>query len=348
MTTSPALDAGIFRGRMVLVTGGAGFIGSHLVDALLEQGAVVRAMDNFSTGRRENLAHCSDRIEFVAGDIRDRDTCHSACRGVTFVFHLAALGSVPRSMKDPATTIEVNVSGTANIFAAARDNGARRVVYASSSSVYGDSERLSKKEGEEGLPLSPYALSKIMDEQLADIFALAFGLESIGLRYFNVYGPRQDPEGPYAAVIPRFFRAYLAGETPVIYGDGLQSRDFTYVDDAVRANLLAAAAPSEACARAYNVGGGRRTTVRELARSVRETVGSGPEPLSAPPRAGDVLHSLADLGRVREAIGYQPQWDLSRGLARSHGYYAAIASTTDHATDVDGASTPVPQWVAET
>jgi nucleoside-diphosphate-sugar epimerase len=165
-----------------------------------------------------------------------------------------------------------------------------------------------------------------MVEQLAVIFALAFGLESIGLRYFNVYGPRQDPEGPYAAVIPRFFQAYLAGEAPVIYGDGLQSRDFTYVDDAVRANLLAAAAPSDACGRAYNVGGGRRTTVRELARSIREAAGGEPEPLSAPPRAGDVLHSLADLNRVREAIGYEPQWDLSRGLARTREYHARAAS----------------------
>jgi nucleoside-diphosphate-sugar epimerase len=165
-----------------------------------------------------------------------------------------------------------------------------------------------------------------MVEQLADIFALTFGLEAIGLRYFNVYGPRQDPEGPYAAVIPRFFRAYFAREAPVIYGDGLQSRDFTYVDDAVRANLLAAAAPSEACGRAYNVGGGRRTTVRELASSVCRAAGGGPEPLSAPPRAGDVLHSLADLTRVGEAIGYEPQWDLSRGLARSRDYYARAAS----------------------
>jgi nucleoside-diphosphate-sugar epimerase len=332
-----------FPGELVLVTGAAGFIGSHLVDALLERGARVRGLDNLATGKRENLPSGDGRFELVEADLRDPEACRKACRGVTYVFHQAALGSVPRSLADPGSTISVNVAGTAKLLQASRDARVRRVIYASSSSVYGDSERLPKKEGEEGLPLSPYALSKVMVEQLADIFALAFGLESIGLRYFNVYGPRQDPEGSYAAVIPRFFQAYLAGEAPVIYGDGLQSRDFTYVDDAVRANLLAAAAPSDACGHAYNVGGGRRTTVRELAQSIREVAGGGAEPLTAPPRAGDVLHSLADLTRVREAIGYEPQWDLSRGLARSQAYYSAIASVAERAADFDGANAPVPQ-----
>jgi nucleoside-diphosphate-sugar epimerase len=327
-----------FRGEVVLVTGAAGFIGSHLVDALLERGALVRGLDNFATGKRENLPSGNGRFELVEADLRDPEACQKACRGVTYVFHQAALGSVPRSLADPGSTISVNVAGTANVLQASRDARVRRVVYASSSSVYGDSERLPKKEGEEGLPVSPYALSKVMVEQLADIFTLAFGLESIGLRYFNVYGPRQDPEGPYAAVIPRFFQANLAGEAPVIYGDGLQSRDFTYVDDAVRANLLAAAAPSDACGHAYNVGGGRRTTVRELARSIREAAGGGPEPLSAPPRAGDVLHSLADLNRVREAIGYEPQWDLSRGLTQSREYYARAASPGSARAVTEGAA----------
>jgi nucleoside-diphosphate-sugar epimerase len=311
-----------FQGRVVLVTGAAGFIGSHLVDALLERGARVRGLDNFATGKRENLPSGNGRFELVEADLRDREACQKACRDAAYVFHLAALGSVPRSLQDPASTIGVNVAGTANVFAAARDEGVRRVIYASSSSVYGDSERLPKKEGEEGLPLSPYALSKLMVEQLADIFALTFGLESIGLRYFNVYGPRQDPEGPYAAVIPRFFRAYLAREAPVIYGDGLQSRDFTYVDDAVRANLLAAAAPSDACGRAYNVGGGRRTTVRELARSIREAAGGGPEPRFEAARPGDALHSLADLTRSRERLGFEAAWPLPRGLSLSLAHYS--------------------------
>lgn len=310
-----------FHGEVVLVTGAAGFIGSHLADALLERGARVRGLDNFTTGKRENIPSGNGRFELLEADLRDPEACRKACHGVAYVFHQAALGSVPRSLADPGSTISVNVAGTANVLQASRDARVHRVVYASSSSVYGDSGRLPKKEGEEGLPVSPYALSKVMVEQLADTFALAFGLESIGLRYFNVYGPRQDPEGPYAAVIPRFFRAYLAREAPVIYGDGLQSRDFTYVDDAVRANLLAATAPSDVCGRAYNVGGGRRKTVRELAQSIREAAGGGPEPLAAPPRAGDVLHSLADLTRVGEAIGYAPAVELPAGLRRSRQYY---------------------------
>jgi nucleoside-diphosphate-sugar epimerase len=318
-------DIVALKGRLVLVTGGAGFIGSHLVDALVATGVPVRVLDDLSSGRRENLESVAEKVEFIEGDIRDLASVRKACEGVDLVFHLAAVGSVPRSMKDPAESLAVNVGGTANVLSGARDAGVRRVVYASSSSVYGDSETLPKREGEEGRPLSPYALSKRMNEELADVFARCYGFETIGLRYFNVYGPRQDPEGPYAAVIPRFFRAYLSGHAPVIFGDGEQSRDFTFVDDAASANLLAAAAPSSACGHAYNVGGGRRTTVRELAQLVREAAGGGPEPVTAPPRAGDVAHSLADLARVREAIGYKPQWDLSRGLARSLEYFARAA-----------------------
>ena len=314
------------RGSRVLVTGAAGFIGSHLVDALLERGAVVRALDNYATGYRENLAHCADRIEMIEGDIRDLPTCRVACQEVQVVFHEAALGSVPRSLADPATTIDVNVGGTANVFAAARDAGARRVIYASSSSVYGDSERLPKREGEEGRPLSPYALSKRMNEELAESFSRCFGMELIGLRYFNVYGPRQSPEGAYAAVIPRFFAACLSGQPPVIYGDGRQSRDFTYVADAVSANLLAATAPRSACGGAYNVAGGSGTSVIELADLVRETAGGGPPPRFEAARPGDVLHSLADLTRSRDSLGFNAAWTLSRGLARSRGHYAATAS----------------------
>lgn len=319
----PASD--VLGGKLVLVTGGAGFIGSHLVDALLEKGAHVRVLDDLSTGKRENVAGVLPRIDFLEGDIRDVECCRRACEGAAFVFHQAARGSVPRSVSDPATTIAVNVAGTANVFAAARDAKVTRVVYASSSSVYGDSAALPKREGEEGRPLSPYAVSKVMNEQLADVFARCFGMQAVGLRYFNVYGPRQDPEGPYAAVIPRFFKACLAGEAPVIYGDGEQSRDFTFVSDAVAANLAAAEAAGSACGRAYNVAGGRRTTVAELARRVREAAGSGLAAEHAPTRPGDVPHSLADLTRVRNALDWTPRVGISDGLAIAKTHYEVVA-----------------------
>jgi nucleoside-diphosphate-sugar epimerase len=316
-----------WNGRKVLVTGGAGFIGSHLVDALLSRGARVTVIDNLSNGKRENLAHCAGEIEFLEGDIRDVSDCRRAVQGAEVVFHQAALGSVPRSMKDPSTSIAVNVSGTANVFAAARDAGVRRIVYASSSSVYGDSRKLPKREGEEGKPLSPYALSKAMNEQLADVFRRCDDMELVGLRYFNVYGPRQDPDGPYAAVIPRFFKAYLSGEAPVIYGDGEQSRDFTFVSDAVAANVCGAEAPADSCGAAYNVAGGRQTTVNELARAVREAVGGGPEPRYEAPRKGDVMHSAADLALSRRALEYNAAVELADGLARSLEHYRRAVGT---------------------
>ncbi len=298
----------------MLVTGGAGFIGSHLTDALVAAGARVRVLDNFATGRRENLAHLEGRIELLEGDLRDAASCRTACDGVEVVFHQAALGSVPRSLNDPATTIAVNVGGSANLFAAARDAGVRRTVYASSSSVYGASPKLPRREGEEGAPLSPYALSKRMTEELAEVYGRCFGLELVGLRYFNVYGPRQNPEGPYAAVVPRFFASWQRGEAPVIYGDGEQSRDFTYVADAVEANLLAAAAPREACGKAYNVGPGQPRTINQLATLVRELVGGGPEPRYEAPRPGDVRSSHADLTAARWALKLAPRWQLEDGL----------------------------------
>ena len=314
-------DTSQLASRAVLVTGGAGFIGSHLVDALVALGARVRVLDDLSSGKLENLDGVSSRIEFVEGDIRDVAVCRGACEGVDLVFHQAALGSVPRSMKDPATSLAVNVGGTANMLAAARDAGSRRFVYASSSSVYGDSTRLPKREGEEGRPLSPYALSKVVDEQLADVFGRCYGLEIVGLRYFNVYGPRQDPEGPYAAVIPRFFKACLEGSAPVIYGDGEQSRDFTYVSDAVEANLLSGVAGPSAAGKAYNVSGGNRTSVNFLAEAVRKAVGGGLRPTYEAPRPGDVAHSAADLSSAQRDLGFVPRVGLGEGLEMSLSHY---------------------------
>ncbi|HXT50952.1 MAG TPA: NAD-dependent epimerase/dehydratase family protein [Thermoanaerobaculia bacterium] len=309
----PILD---FASASVLVTGGAGFIGSHLVDVLVERGARVRVLDDLSSGSVGNLAHHGDAIELQRGDLRDLEACRRACAGARFAFHLAARGSVPRSLEDPATTFAVNVTGTANVFAAARDAGVERIVYASSSSVYGDSESLPKREGEEGAPLSPYALSKVMNEQLAATFARCFGMQLVGLRFFNVYGPRQSPEGPYAAVVPRFLAAARRGEPMEIHGDGEQSRDFTAVSDAVEAALLAAGAPASACGAAYNVAGGERVTMNELAARIAELAGSRVPPAHVAPRPGDVRHSLADLTAARERLGYVPRVPVAEGLER--------------------------------
>jgi UDP-N-acetylglucosamine/UDP-N-acetylgalactosamine 4-epimerase len=308
------------NGTTVLVTGGAGFIGSHLVDALLESGAKVRVLDNFETGRHSNIAHVVGRIELIEGDIRDLETCQRACAGAKFVFHEAALGSVPRSLATPANTISVNVSGTANVFTAARDQKVSRVVYASSSSVYGTSERLPKREGEEGRPLSPYAMSKWMNEELAAIFEACFKMQLVGLRYFNVYGPRQDPNGPYAAVIPRFFASCRSNESPVIYGDGTQSRDFTFVADVVSANLHAMLAQTGS-GRAYNVGAGQRTTVNDLASTVVQLTSCQVKPEHREPRAGDVLHSLADTTSIRDAFGWVAKTNTADGLKQTAEYF---------------------------
>ncbi len=318
-----ALD---LAGASVLVTGGAGFIGSHLVDVLVARGSRVRVLDNFSTGSRANLSHLGSHlgtaVELNEGDLRDTEACRRAAQGIRVVFHQAALGSVPRSLADPATTFAVNLAGTANLLAAARDAGVARVVYASSSSVYGASPVLPRREGTEGEPLSPYAQSKRLAEEVARGFGTFFGLEVVGLRYFNVFGPRQSPEGPYAAVIPRFLAAYAAGRAPEIHGDGSQSRDFTYVADVVAANLLAAVAPAEACGRAYNVGSGRTTTVLELARLLAELSGGGPEPRLGPPRPGDVQHSHADLADAERLLDYRPAWRLEEGLRETVAWFA--------------------------
>ena len=301
----------------VLVTGGAGFIGSHLVDALRGMGSKVWILDNLSTGKKENIDHSVGHIEFIEGDIRDITTCQRACENIEYIFHQAALGSVPRSIQDPSTSISVNVTGTVNVFTAARDQGALRVIYASSSSVYGNSQKLPRREGQEGMPISPYALSKMMDEQLASIFSKIYDMEFIGLRYFNVYGPRQDPNGPYAAVVPQFLKAALEGTDPKIYGDGEQTRDFMFVQDVVRANMLAAGAPKNACGSFYNVGSGKAVSINELARRIAELSGRDWQPIYLPPREGDVKISLADIRSATEALGFESAYDLSKGLSES-------------------------------
>jgi UDP-N-acetylglucosamine 4-epimerase len=306
-----------FKGVTVAVTGGAGFIGSHLVDALVERDARVTVLDDLSTGFERNLETVRDRISLLKGDIRDAEACREAVTGAQVVFHLAALGSVPRSMADPVSTIDINVRGTATVFAACRDAKIPAVVYASSSSVYGDSETLPKREGEEGRPLSPYALSKVMNEQLAELYGRVYGMSFIGLRYFNVYGPRQDPNGPYAAVVPRFFAAVRAGEPPMIYGDGEQSRDFTYVSDVVQANLLVAGAPDGAYGRAYNIAPGKATTVNALARAILAAQGGGPAAIHEPPRAGDIAHSRADSSAAAAAFGFRAGVSLPKGIQQT-------------------------------
>jgi nucleoside-diphosphate-sugar epimerase len=308
------------KGALVLVTGGAGFIGSHLVDGLLAQGAKVRILDNLETGKVENFAHVREKIEFIQADIRELDACQAACRGVTFVFHEAALGSVPRSLELPAASILTNVTGTANMFTAARDQGVKRLVYASSSSVYGTSEKLPKREGEEGLPLSPYALSKHIDEELAEIYVRCYGMQIVGLRYFNVYGARQDPNGAYAAVIPRFFVACRQAKSPIVYGDGEQSRDFTYVGDVVEANF-AALLGTGGEGKAFNVGAGTRTTVNDLARAIARATGFNGTEIHEAVRAGDVKHSIADTSRIRETFGWSARTQLDEGIRNCAQFY---------------------------
>ena len=318
-SAAPAIPE--YRGVAVLVTGGAGFIGSHLVDALLERGASVRVLDNFATGRAGNLAHCLDQVDLLEGDIRDIATCRKACAGVEYLFLEAALGSVPRSMDDPSTTMATNAAGTANVFTAARDAGVGKVIYASSSSVFGDSRGLPKREGEEGRPLSPYALSKAENERLAELFSRIFRLRLIGLRYFNVFGPRQRPDGPYAAVVPSFFTAVRKGMPPVVHGDGSQSRDFTFVSDVVLANLLASGAPETAWGMAYNVAAGKGVTVNELARSVLDICGGGPEPVHVEPRPGDILHARADSSAALAAFGFQARASFTDGLRQTGEWF---------------------------
>ncbi|MBE0564656.1 MAG: SDR family oxidoreductase [Krumholzibacteria bacterium] len=304
-----------------LVTGGAGFIGSHLARGLVEAGHDVVVLDNLSTGRLDNLADVRERITFVEGSITDLETLEACCERVDCVFHQAALPSVPRSVADPLTSDEHNVGGTLRVFWAAHRQGVRRVVYASSSSVYGNTEELPKHEGMPQRPRSPYAVNKAVGELYGAVFDDLYGLSTIGLRYFNVFGPWQDPNSQYAAVVPKFITAFLEGQAPVIHGDGLQSRDFTYVLNVVEANLAAAAAPREAGGRVYNIALGGRVTVKELCERIRRLVGSEVQPRHEADRAGDVRHSQATVDLAREHLGYTGSVSLDDGLGRTVAWY---------------------------
>jgi nucleoside-diphosphate-sugar epimerase len=303
-----------------LVTGGAGFIGSHIAAALVERGDTVRVLDNLTTGKKENMAAFAGRVEFIKGDIRDVETCSKAVHGVDHVLHGAAIASVPGSIADPLLTNAVNVTGTLNLLLAARDAGVRSFVLASSSAVYGDDPTLPKEEGIMGRLLSPYAVSKLVDEKYAQTFHALYGINAVALRYFNVFGPRQDPHSQYAAVIPLFITRILEGERPVIYGDGEQSRDFIFVEDVVQANLMAAesAAAGGEC---INIASGEGMTVNGLLAAVNEVLGTKAEPVCAPARPGDIKHSIADMRKARRLMNYQPAVSFMAGLKKTIAWY---------------------------
>ncbi|HEU5359563.1 MAG TPA: SDR family oxidoreductase [Candidatus Deferrimicrobiaceae bacterium] len=308
-----------------LVTGGAGFIGSNLAESLLATGHRVRVLDNFLTGKRENLAGFAERygkaFELIEGDLRDLAVTRSAAEGVEYVLHQGALPSVPRSVADPILSSEINVGGTLSLLVAARDAGVRRVVFAASSSAYGDTPELPKRESMTPNPKSPYAAQKLAGEHYMRIFYEVYGLETVSLRYFNVFGPRQDPASMYAAVIPRFITSVLAGTAPPVYGDGLQTRDFTYIDNVVRVNLLACEAPKEACGKVVNVACGKRVSLLEILEIIYGLAGRRVPPRFEPPRPGDVRDSLADISRAKELLGYEPSVSFPEGLSRTFGYF---------------------------
>jgi UDP-N-acetylglucosamine/UDP-N-acetylgalactosamine 4-epimerase len=310
----------------ILVTGGAGFIGSNLVESLLlnPQVELVRVLDNLATGSIKNIQEfeSNGRFEFVQGDIRDYETCLKATEGIELISHQAALGSVPRSINDPLTTNEVNINGTLNIFTAAKERGIKRVVYAASSSTYGDHPGLPKIEDKIGNPLSPYAVTKYVNELYAKVYANVYGLQTIGLRYFNVFGPRQNPAGPYAAVIPLFIKAVLDNEPPTINGDGEHSRDFTYVANAVHANECALFTNNvKAVDEVYNVAVGERTSLNQLFETIKEIAGSDLAPIYGPERTGDVKHSLADITKAKVLLAYNPSVSIKLGLKTTFEWY---------------------------
>ncbi len=304
-----------------LVTGGAGFIGSHLVETLVGLGADVRVLDNLSTGRRTNLDHLAGKFSFVEGDLRSLDDCRRAVAGRTVVLHHAAIPAVPRSVSDPILTNAANIDGTLNLLVAARDANVRRVVFASSSSIYGDNPVMPKHEGLAPDPMTPYALQKLAGEIYLRQFHTLYGLETVALRYFNVFGPRQDPNSDYAAVIPKFVTTMMAGQRPTIFGDGHQSRDFTFVANVCAGNLLAATAGKQAAGQAMNLAVGDRISLLELVGQINTILGTRIEPVFAPPRAGDVKHSQADTARAQALLGFQPKVTFAEGLARTIEWY---------------------------
>lgn len=306
-----------------LVTGGAGFIGSNLCEAILKMGYKVRCLDDLSTGKQANVDIFLDNpnYTFIKGDIKDLDTCMSACEGADYVLNQAAWGSVPRSIEMPLFYEKNNIMGTLNMMEAARQQGVKKFVYASSSSVYGDHPVLPKKEGQEGNLLSPYALTKRVDEEFAKLYTRLYGLDTYGLRYFNVFGRRQDPDGAYAAVIPKFIKMLMNGETPTINGDGMQSRDFTYIENVIEANLKACLAPHETAGNAFNIAYGGREYLIDIYHSLTRALGKDIEPNFGPDRAGDIKHSNADISKAREMLGYDPDYDFDSGLKLAIDWY---------------------------
>ena len=310
-----------------LVTGGAGFIGSHIATALVERGDTVRVLDNFSSGYRHNLDHLAGRVEIVEGDVVDASTVHQAVQGVDVVFHEAALASVEASVRDPLASHAACATATVNVLTAAQQSGVRRVVLAASAAAYGDQPVVSKRETDTLDPLSPYAAAKLASEFYCQAFTKSFGLETVALRYFNVYGPRQDPSSEYSAVIPIFVSKMLAGERPVVFGDGRQSRDFVYVADVAQANLLAAES-ADAVGKVINVACGQQFSLLDLVSAINGALGSDLQPVFEPPRSGDVRESLADITAARKLLGYEPQFDLHEGLLRSIAFYKSLAATS--------------------
>ncbi len=311
------------KDSVFLVTGGAGFIGSNLCEAITDMGYEVRCLDDLSTGKQENIDFLSGRenYTFIKGDIRDLDTCKRVCEGVDYVLNQAAWGSVPRSIEMPLLYEEINIRGTLNMMEAARCQGVKKFVYASSSSVYGDHPVLPKVEGQEGNLLSPYALTKRVDEEYGKLYKKLYDLDTYGMRYFNVFGRRQDPDGAYAAVIPRFIRQLLHGEIPTINGDGKQSRDFTYIDNVIQANLKACLAPSEAAGAAYNIAYGGREYLIDIYYDLCKALGKEVAPKFGPDRVGDIKHSNADISKAKKMLGYDPKYDFAQGIQLAIAWY---------------------------